>query len=149
MDRLPDANALVEMLGDWTTIPGSLYRKLANAVARSIEVGDLDAGQRLPSERDLAKLLIVSRATVMAAYDELRGRRLVDSLRGSGTRVATRPGVRVSGADGRVPGGRATSIFQRLVDGPDEIISLAMAVEPAAPELSEAIRELATRISPS
>ncbi|WP_436498876.1 PLP-dependent aminotransferase family protein [Actinokineospora sp. HUAS TT18] len=142
MDRLTDADTLVELLGDWTTVRGPLYRKLASAVATCIEAGDLRAGQRLPSERDLAKLLTVSRATVVAAYDELRGSGLVDSLRGSGTRVAARVRARSSGADGRVPGGRATSIFQRLVDGPGEVISLAMAIEPAAPELAEAIREL-------
>ncbi|WP_104479058.1 PLP-dependent aminotransferase family protein [Actinokineospora auranticolor] len=143
MDRLADANSLVELLGDWTTAGGPLYRKLAGAVARSIEVGDLPAGERLPSERDLAKLLTVSRATVVAAYDELRGKGLVDSVRGSGTRVSARPRLNGTGADGRVPGGRATSIFQRLVDGPGSIISLALAVEPAAPELLAAYRDLA------
>lgn len=141
MDRLSDANSLVELLGDWTTTGGPLYRKLAGAVAKTIEVGDLPAGERLPSERDLAKLLTVSRATVVAAYDELRGKGLVDSVRGSGTRVSARP--RVNGSHGRIPGGRATSIFQRLVDGPGPIISLAMAIEPAAPELAEVYRDLA------
>ncbi|GLW89394.1 DNA-binding transcriptional regulator [Actinokineospora globicatena] len=141
MDRLSDAHGLVELLGDWTTAGGPLYRKLAGAVAKCIEVGDLPAGERLPSERDLAKLLTVSRATVVAAYDDLRGKGLVDSVRGSGTRVSARP--RVNGSHGRVPGGRATSIFQRLADGPGPIISLAMAIEPAAPELAEVYRDLA------
>src|SRR5262245_53417206 len=127
-----DASTLVELLGDWTTTHGPLYRRLAGALATGIKAGDLPAGQRLPSERDLAKMLTVSRATVVAAYDELRGGGLVDSLRGSGTRVAAAIRPRISGADGRVIGGQATSIFQRLVDGPGKIISLAMATEPAA-----------------
>ncbi|GLZ39735.1 PLP-dependent aminotransferase family protein [Actinokineospora sp. NBRC 105648] len=139
-DRLVEANGLVELIGDWTTAAGPLYRKLAGAVAASIELGDLPAGERLPSERDLARLLTVSRATVVAAYDELRGRGLVDSVRGSGTRVSARR--RVNGAEGRVAGGRATSISQRLVDGPGTTISLAMAIEPAAPEVAEAYRSL-------
>jgi DNA-binding transcriptional MocR family regulator len=143
MERFWDAGTLVEHLGDWTTTRGPLYRRLAGALASGIKAGDLPAGQRLPSERDLAKMLTVSRATVVAAYDELRSVGLVDSLRGSGTRVAAEVRARRSGADGRVPGGRATSIFQRMVDGPGKIISLAMAAEPAAPELRDAVWELA------
>lgn len=139
----------MELLGDWTTTHGPLYRKLAGALATGIKTGDLPAGQRLPSERDLAKMLTVSRATVVAAYDELRGGGLVDSLRGSGTRVAAAMRPRGSGADGRVPGGRATSIFQRLVDGPGKIISLAVATEPAAPELHDAVWALAREDLPA
>jgi len=145
MDRLAEAVDLTDLLGDWTTSKGPLYRKLAAALAAAIRCGDLPAGRRLPSERDLAKLLTVSRATVVAAYDELRGIGLVDSVRGSGTRVTgghTTSAGTAAGADGRVPGGRATSIFQRLVDGPGEVISLAFAVEPAAPELGDAIWDL-------
>ncbi|WP_026423544.1 PLP-dependent aminotransferase family protein [Actinokineospora inagensis] len=130
MDRVSDANSLVELLGDWTTAGGPLYRKLAGAVARGIEAGDLPAGERLPSERDLARLLTVSRATVVAAYDELRGRGLVDSVRGSGTRVSARP---------RGAGARAVAVQPRAA----RMISLAMAIEPAAPELAEAYRDLA------
>jgi DNA-binding transcriptional MocR family regulator len=143
VEQFCDASTLVELLGDWTTTHGPLYRRLAGALATGIKAGDLPAGQRLPSERDLAKMLTVSRATVVAAYDELRGGGLVDSLRGSGTRVAAAVRPRSRGADGRVIGGQATSIFQRLVDGPGKIISLAMATEPAAPELHDAVWELA------
>jgi DNA-binding transcriptional MocR family regulator len=142
MERICDAGTLVELLGDWTTTAGPLYRKLATALANGITAGDIPAGQRLPSERDLAKMLTVSRATVVAAYDELRGGGLVDSVRGSGTRVSSTVRPRRSGADGRVPGGRATSIYQRLVDGPGKIISLALAVESAAPELQDALIDL-------
>ncbi|GAB1510092.1 aminotransferase-like domain-containing protein [Actinophytocola sp. KF-1] len=141
MDHLAEAADLTDLLGDWTAAKGPLYRKLAAALAAAIRCGDLPDGRRLPSERDLAKLLTVSRATVVAAYDELRGTGLVDSVRGSGTRVTSGPRT-PGGADGRVPGGRATSIFQRLVDGPGEVISLAFAVEPAAPELGDAIWDL-------
>lgn len=142
MDRFQDPAELVELLGDWASARGPLYRKLSGALARAMRAGDLPHGERLPSERDLARMLQVSRATVVAAYDELRGSGMVDSRRGSGTRVTTEPVRRRTGADGRVPGGQATSIFQRLVDGPGEVISLAFAVEPAAPELAEALREL-------
>ncbi|WP_328593164.1 aminotransferase-like domain-containing protein [Lentzea tibetensis] len=142
MDRFQDPAELVELLGDWSTARGPLYRRLAAALTKAMRAGDLPHGERLPSERDLARMLQVSRATVVAAYDELRSAGMVDSRRGSGTRVTTEAPKRRPGADGRVPGGRATSIFQRLVDGPGELISLAFAVEPAAPELADVVREL-------
>jgi DNA-binding transcriptional MocR family regulator len=142
VDRFGDAAELVELLGDWTTAPGPLYQRLAGALRRAVQAGDLRPGQRLPSERRLATLLAVSRATVVAAYDQLRGLGLADSRRGSGTRISRQPGPRPARADGRVPGGRATSIFQRMVDGPGEVISLAYAVEAGAPELGDALLEL-------
>jgi DNA-binding transcriptional MocR family regulator len=142
VDRFRDVTELADLLGDWMTAPGPLYRNLARALQRAVEVGDLQPGQRLPSERALARTLVVSRATVVAAYDQLRGLGILDSRQGSGTRVSSRPTPQRSGADGRVLGGRATSMFQRLVDGPGEVISLSMAVEPAVPELVDALRQL-------
>lgn len=142
MDRFRDAAELVEILGDWMTPRGHLYRKLAGSLTRAVRVGDLQPGERLPSERDLAKALGVSRATVVAAYDELRARAVADSRRGSGTRITGHLTTRRTGADGRVPGGSATSIFQRLVDGPGELISLAMAVDAAAPAVGDALIDL-------
>ena len=50
--------------------------------------GDFAPGQRLPSERELAKQLQVNRSTVSMAYDELRATGLVRSVRGHGTRVS-------------------------------------------------------------
>ncbi|WP_207944745.1 PLP-dependent aminotransferase family protein [Actinomadura rubrisoli] len=142
MDRYRSAEELVEILGDWVTASGPLYARLAAAVERAIDSGDLETGERLPSERDLARTLVVSRATVAAAYDGLRGRGLVDSRQGSGTRVAHRASGHPPGADGRVPGGRATSIFQRFVDGPGEVISLAYAIEGPVPDLRQALLDL-------
>ena len=141
VDRFADAGALAEHLSDWATATGPLYRKLADALAAAIRAGALRRQDRLPSERDLAGALAVSRATVVAAYDQLRAEDLVESTRGSGTRVCAtvRP---QAAADGRVPGGRATSIFQRMVDGPGELISLAFAGEPAADEVAEALADL-------
>ncbi|MFB4315177.1 PLP-dependent aminotransferase family protein [Actinomadura sp. 21ATH] len=142
MDRFRDPGALAEILGDWTSGPGPLYGKLARALRRAVLDGSVDPGERLPSERALAAALVVSRATVVTAYDELRGLGIVDSRRGSGTRVVRQPGASRPGADGRVPGGRATSIFQRLIDAPAEVISLRHAMEGAVPELGEELAAL-------
>ena len=107
MDRFQDPAELVELLGDWASARGPLYRKLSGALSRAMHAGDLHPDERLPSERDLARMLQISRATVVAAYDDLRGRGVIDSRRGSGTRVTNAVPKRKAGADGRVPGGRA------------------------------------------
>lgn len=142
VDRFRDPGELAEILGGWMSGPGPLYRKLARALQRAAQDGSLVPDERLPSERALAKALVVSRATVVAAYDELRGLGIVDSRRGSGTRVVRQPGSSRPGADGRVPGGRAASILQRLIDGPAEVISLRHAMEGAVPELGAELAAL-------
>ncbi|MCX4821282.1 PLP-dependent aminotransferase family protein [Streptomyces sp. NBC_01142] len=144
MDRSWQPAELTAILGSWMTGPGPLYGRLAAALDHRIHSGDLAPGDRLPSERALATALSVSRATVVSAYDDLRSAGAVDSRRGSGTRIAVRPGP-VRGADGRVPGGSATALVQRLVDGPSDMISLAMASFGAAPQVREALDHV-TRI---
>ncbi|GIG62096.1 GntR family transcriptional regulator [Longispora fulva] len=168
MDRSRGTADLIEILGDWAG-PGPLYRALAGAVRRAVLVGDLVAGDRLPAERELARALRVSRATVAAAYDALRGAGVLDSRRGSGSRIsAGRHGG--AGADdlgrsgraegggtawgeggtgwgeahaGRVEGGTATALVQRLVSGSSGILSLASAVDPGAPAVAEELAAVA------
>src|SRR5918992_789968 len=83
---------------DFATLPveranGSpLYLQLAEAVADAIARGELPAGARLPSERDLAGLLAVSRTTAVNAYRELEARGLVRGYVGRGTYVAAGAG---------------------------------------------------------
>jgi DNA-binding transcriptional MocR family regulator len=133
VERFP-ATVLIELLGDWASRDGPLYRRLAGALAGAVAAGDLGAGDVLPSERALAAALAVSRATVVAAYDLLRADGMVDSRRGSGSQITR--GTRVQP---RVPDGRATAIVQRLVDGAGPVISLAQANEEAAPQLRELV----------
>ncbi|GGK70344.1 GntR family transcriptional regulator [Sphaerisporangium melleum] len=142
MDRFSTERDVVPLLGDWAARPGPLYRSLAGALTRAVHDGALAPGDRLPAERRLARTLGVSRATVVAAYEELRGGGLLVSRQGSGTRIAPDLRVRPPAADGRVPGGTATTIFQRLIDGPGELISMAVAAGGAVPQLADVLREL-------
>lgn len=64
-----------------------LFRQLEHELASAITAGELRAGTRLPSERDLAKMLGVSRTTAMNAYRELESRGLVRGRVGRGTYV--------------------------------------------------------------
>jgi DNA-binding transcriptional MocR family regulator len=66
---------------------GPLYRQLADGLKRAIDRGEVPLGTVLPPERTLARALAVSRATVVAAYDRLKGEGWLESRRGSGTWV--------------------------------------------------------------
>ncbi len=79
--------AVENALGRWSEGPGPLHRKLSDSLRSAVRRGLLPAGSRLPSERDLATRLAVSRSTVVTAYDALRGEGLLESRQGSGTRV--------------------------------------------------------------
>jgi DNA-binding transcriptional regulator YhcF (GntR family) len=60
-----------------------IYRQIAQA----IRSGALRERAQLPSTRFMAKLLRVSRNTVLAAYDELAADDLIRGERGAGMRV--------------------------------------------------------------
>jgi DNA-binding transcriptional MocR family regulator len=64
-----------------------IYRQLAETLALAIADGTLGEGERLPSERDLAVGLGVSRTTAVTAYRELEARGLVRGHVGRGTFV--------------------------------------------------------------
>lgn len=64
-----------------------LYGRLIEALESAIYSGELPMGLRLPSERELAAQLGVSRTTVINAYRELEARGLVRGHVGRGTFV--------------------------------------------------------------
>ena len=66
---------------------GPLYEKVLGALQSAIEAGTLPPATRLPSERDLAEELGISRTTVTTAYRELESRGLVRGHVGRGTFV--------------------------------------------------------------
>jgi DNA-binding transcriptional MocR family regulator len=76
---------LVAGLGAWRSGRGPLFERLADALVHATNRAALPAGGDLPAERVLAAELGVSRATVVAAYRELRERGLAATRHGSGT----------------------------------------------------------------
>lgn len=70
---------------------GAMYMQLCDALEAAIGAGELPPGERLPSERDLADQLGVSRTTVINAYGELQSRGLVRGHVGRGTFVQASP----------------------------------------------------------
>ena len=127
------------VLGLWSDGPGPLHRKLSDAIRAAVDDGRLPAGTRLPSERDLAGRLAVSRSTVVAAYDTLRSEGVVESRQGSGTRIRGRsPAERRSLA----PSFRVSPVYRTLIDTRDDVISLACATFPAHPRVALAASEV-------
>ena len=64
--------ALAALLPDVHTLPGPVYTALSDGITALILDGRIATETRLPSERELAVALQLSRATVTAAYDALR-----------------------------------------------------------------------------
>lgn len=88
IDVEPDTSAveIAAALSGWAKVAaGRLPDRLALAMMHAVRSGLFPDGMRLPPERELAKVLAVSRPTVSAALDILRNRQLVASRHGSGT----------------------------------------------------------------
>ncbi len=70
-----------------------LYQKVAQQIVESIEKGKYSRGGRLPSERDLAEEMRVSRPTIREAMIALEILGLVEARHGSGIYVVETPPV--------------------------------------------------------
>ncbi|GAA0600444.1 MocR-like pyridoxine biosynthesis transcription factor PdxR [Actinomadura livida] len=67
---------------------GRLAAQIAAGFRSAVRSGRLTAGTRLPSSRDLARDLDVSRGVVVAAYEQLTAEGFLVARRGDGTRIA-------------------------------------------------------------
>ncbi|MDT4932850.1 MAG: hypothetical protein QOK11_742, partial [Pseudonocardiales bacterium] len=119
--------ALAALLPDLRLLPGPVYSALADAVTALVLDGRIATETRLPSERELAAALQISRATVTAAYDALRGDGFLASRTGSGSFVTV--------PIGSVP---SPSLSRWTVAGvgPD-LIDMSCAALPAPPRILE------------
>ena len=69
---------------------GRLGHQLFRSVRAAIVDGRLKPGQRLPSTRDLAAQLTLSRKVVLEGFQQLQAEGYLEARAGSGTRVTTR-----------------------------------------------------------
>jgi GntR family transcriptional regulator len=67
-----------------------LYRRLQRGIRHAIDIGAIGQEDALPSERDLATLLGVSRITIRRAVQELAEEGLLSQRQGAGTFVTPR-----------------------------------------------------------
>jgi GntR family transcriptional regulator len=68
-----------------------LYRQILRQIAEAIAGGRLKPGDKLDSHRDLAEQLVIAPLTVKKAYDELEALGYIETQRGRGTFVCTKP----------------------------------------------------------
>lgn len=101
--------------------PKQIYEQVADQIRVAINAGTYAAGTRLPSERDLAQRLQVSRPAVREAIGALQNEGLVATRPGSGTYVAERP-----------PETPATDAGPRPADlSPGSTLEVRLMLEPA------------------
>lgn len=110
------------LLGDRWRGSGPGYAALADRVRALVLDGRLPLGVRVPSERQLAEQLHVSRTTVTAAYDALREAGFLVSRQGSGSWTSVPGGVRPTGGAIAPP---------RPDELDDDLVDLAAATMPA------------------
>ncbi|XVV11774.1 GntR family transcriptional regulator [Actinoplanes sp. CA-131856] len=70
---------------------GAAYRQLASLLRDRIRSGELQVGQRMPSEKDLHDEFGLARETVRRALGVLRTEGLIEIRHGHGTFVAEAP----------------------------------------------------------
>ncbi|MFN2517942.1 MAG: PLP-dependent aminotransferase family protein [Jatrophihabitantaceae bacterium] len=120
--------ALAALLPDLRTLPGPVYSALADGITALVLDGRIATQARLPSERELAVALQISRATVTAAYDALRAEYFLISRTGSGSFVSVPAASRV-----RPSLARWSTVGS---DSPD-VIDLSRATLAAPPQVIE------------
>ncbi|SMQ84642.1 DNA-binding transcriptional regulator, LacI/PurR family [Bacillus sp. OV166] len=70
-----------------------LYEKIYTYILEKIQDGDLNKGNRVPSEKELAEKFNVSRITSKKALDILAEKKVIERIRGKGSFVTTVPPV--------------------------------------------------------
>ncbi len=65
-----------------------IYRQISNSITADIKSGQMQAGTKLPTVRELADSLNVARGTVKRAYDELEKSGIISKSRGRGSFVS-------------------------------------------------------------
>jgi GntR family transcriptional regulator / MocR family aminotransferase len=114
-----------------------LRSKLEAAIRSAIREGRLAAGERLPSSRELARDLGVSRGLVQECYGQLLSEGYLDSRVGSATRVAGGAVPRPASAGPASTGPASTGPASTASTGPASAVSVT---EPAAPAFRKSPR---------
>ena len=127
------APTLARLLGDLDSSQ-SAYREIAERIRLLMVDGRLTDGTRLPSERELATALGVSRTTTARVYAELRDAELVMSRRGSGSVV-------------RVPLEQAATSSLIITPDDADTIALTYSAPAGAPGLGRAFERAVSRLS--
>lgn len=108
-----------------------IFRQIIRQITDAIAGGHLDAGERLPSHRELAAQLVIAPLTVKKAYDELERQGLLITQRGRGTFVSDAP-----------PKLDAATSRERLRDATQRLVSQALLIGVPLPEVVDLVEDL-------
>ena len=109
-----------------------ISRQLADQIATLCASGGVQAGERMPSVRELARELAVNQNTVLRVYERLCGEGLLEMRHGQGTFVT-----------GRMSKARTAAHRARLVDELRQIARQATGLGLTIDELHELLSEAA------
>src|SRR3954447_25370848 len=115
---------------------GRLAAQLADGLRDAVRAGRLAPGDRLPSSRDLAGDLGVSRGVVVTAYEQLVAEGFLVSRQGDGTRVAPFPAVRAAPEPHSEAHRRAVRVAAGTDAGPADPPGIAYDLRPGKPDLA-------------
>ncbi len=65
-----------------------VYRQIIEKITESVQKSELKVGDKLPTERELADLLFISRGTISKAYEELERDSIITAVQGKGCFVS-------------------------------------------------------------
>lgn len=122
-----------------------LYQKVADQIAGLIREGQWALGERLPSERDMAQELGVSRPVVREAMIALELLGMVEVRTGAGIYVADGPvesSVRVMEDEDPGPSPFELIAARRVIEGETAAIAALVADDRALAGLTEAIQKM-------
>ncbi len=120
---------------------GHLAGQLAAGLRRAVREGRLAPGARLPSTRDLADGLGVSRGVAVTAYEQLVAEGFVVSRQGDGTRVAPLPPAPPPSSPRGEAHERALRLAAGTDAGPAYPPGIAYDLRPGKPDLASFPRE--------
>jgi len=104
------------------------YELVVDQIRRAIQIGRFLPGEKLPTERELADQLGVSRTTVREAMRVLQGERLIETRRGRAG------GAVIIAADGTLAERR--QLLRRRLAELENVFDYRLAVEPATARLA-------------
>ena len=66
-----------------------IFEQVVDKIKENIMIGGLSPGDKMPSIRELSKMLTINPNTVSKAYAELERQKLIETISGKGTFVST------------------------------------------------------------
>jgi DNA-binding transcriptional MocR family regulator len=132
---------MTNWLPNLTNGAGPLYQRLADSIESDIDKGVIDAGAKLPPQRDLAYDIGTTVGTIGRAYQLLRERGLVNGEVGRGTYVL---GERAEGSKADFLGPAVNEDGTRAIDAPRDKLRFDST---AAPDIGQGaiVAEMLTR----